>query len=217
MSHVGSVLLGFGLFALSFVARAQDDVPAQPEPVQAVWKQQEVPFYFQSFTTFYSCSSMESKIRRLLIALGVNREMKIRTRGCLSPHEISRTPFVEITLVSPVVATPEELAELDKTRSTRELVARVRGDSKEFEAAAAQFPAQWKRVSLSRGKLYLEPGDCELIDQLKERVLPKLAVRIVDDDIRCTPNQTSINQPRLVVEALFEMPKPDAAVELPKN
>jgi hypothetical protein len=187
---------------------AQEPVATEP-PVQAVWKEQEVPFYFQSFTTFYSCSSLETKIKRILVALGANRDMKLRTRGCLSPHEIARMPYVEIDLVSPVEATPEALAERDKTRSTRELAARVRGESKQAAEAAAQFPAQWKKVSLSRSKLYLEPGDCELVDQLKDKVLPKLGVRIVEDGVKCAPNQLSMTQPKLVVEALFAMPKPD--------
>ena len=67
----------------------------------------------------------------------------------------------------------------------------------------------WKQVSLSRGKLYLEPGDCELVEQLSEKVFPKLGIRVIEDDVRCTPNQVSMNQPRLVVEALVPVPKPD--------
>jgi hypothetical protein len=198
-------------------AWAQDDAPTIQPPVQAIWKQQEIPFSFQSFTTLYSCSSLEEKIRRLLLALGASRQIKLRSRGCMAPHEISRMPYVEITIVSPVEATPEELAELEKTRSTRELAARVRGDSKQAALDAAQFPAHWKQVSLSRGKLYLEPGDCELIEQLQQKILPKLAVRIVSDEVQCTPNQLSPRQPKLIVEALMPMPKPDAAVDAQKK
>jgi hypothetical protein len=185
--------------------------------VPAIWKAQELTFYYQSFTTFYSCSSLEAKVKRLLIAVGAQRDVRVRTRGCMSHHEIARMPQVEITLLSPVEATPEELAERDKTRSTRELAARVRGDSKEAELAQAQFPAHWKRVSLSRGKLNLEPGDCELIEQLKKKVLPKLAIRIVEDDVECSPNQISITQPRLVVDALAPLPTPDAAGKKEKD
>jgi hypothetical protein len=188
--------------------------------VQAVWKAQELTFYFQSFTTFYSCSSLETKVKRLLTAVGAARGMRVRTRGCFSSNEIARMPYVEIVLVSAVEATPEALAELDKTKSTRELAARVRGESKQAEVAAEQFPAQWKRVSLSRGKLNLEPGDCELIEQLKKKVLPKLAIRVVDDDVECVPNQISMTQPRLVVDALAPMPKADdadAAKKKPKE
>jgi len=201
-------------FALSAFANADDPpVGSQSEPVQAIWKAQELTFYFQSFTTFYSCSSLEAKVKRLLVAVGANKEMKIRTRGCTMNHEIAKMPYVEITLLSPAEATPEELAELQKSRSHRELVARVRGDSKQAEIAETQFPAHWKRVSLSRGKLNLEPGDCELVEQLKKKVLPKLAVRMVDDGVECVPNQTSLTQPRLVVDVLAAMPTPDEAAK----
>src|SRR5690606_12586801 len=32
------------------------------DPVQAIWKHQEIAFYFQSFTTFYSCTGLEGKL-----------------------------------------------------------------------------------------------------------------------------------------------------------
>jgi hypothetical protein len=201
------VLAAFG----SNARAAESEAPPtlSEAPVQAIWKAQEIAFTYQSFTTFYSCSSLEAKIRRLLIAVGAEPNLKIRTRGCFSSSEIARMPYVEIQVVSPVEATPEELAELDKTRSTRELAARVRGDSKQAERAEAQFPAQWTQVSLSRGKLNLEPGDCELIEQLKEKVLPKLAIKVIEDRTECTPHRISMTQPRLVVEALTPMASPD--------
>jgi hypothetical protein len=201
------------MFALSALANADDPAPEPQAPVQAFWKAQELTFYFQSFTTFYSCSSLEAKVKRVLVAVGANKEMKVRTRGCTMTHEIAKMPFVEITLLSPAEATPEEMAQLDKTRSHRELVARVRGDSKQAEIAETQFPAQWKRVSLSRGKLNLEPGDCELIEQLQKKVFPKLAIRTVDDRVECVPNQVSMTQPRLVVDVLTALPTPDEAAK----
>lgn len=194
----------------------------QPQaPVQAIWKQQEVNFYFQSFTTFYSCRSLADKVERLLVALGAGPDTKVRIRGC-DGNEIARMPHLRIKLTSPVEATPAALVELEKTRSTRELAARVRGER--ATDASDQFPAYWKPVSLSRGKFDLEPGDCELIDQLKRKVLPKLAVRIVRDDMQCTPNQLAMGQPRLEVEVLAEIPEkspdpqsPGQKVESGKN
>jgi|SRR5688500_7881696 hypothetical protein len=190
-------------------AASQESAPEAP-PVQAIWKHQELQFTFQSFTTFYSCSSLETKVKRILTAVGGNPEMKMRTRGCFSPHDIARMPHMEIDIVAAVEATPEALAERDKTSSTRELAARVRGQTKELEEVLKPFPAQWKTVSLSRGKLYLEPGDCELVDQLKDKVFPKIGVKVVEDGVSCPPNQTSMSQPKLVVQALIAMPSPDA-------
>ena len=84
----------------------------------------------------------------------------------------------------------------------------MRGEKEDAEALA-EFPAHWKRISLSRGDLDLEPGDCELIDQLRRKVLPRLAVRAVKDDTQCSPHQLSPGQPKLQVDALVALPKPD--------
>jgi len=189
-------------------AAAQDSAPSD-SPVQAIWKQQQIPFYFQSFTTFYSCMGLEGKLNRVMRALGVHAQVRVRSVDC--PSSIARMPRVVMRVVSPVEATPEALAERDKNKSVRELVQRIRGKSDHPLDSLEQFPAQWQRVSLSRGRLNLEPGDCELIEELKKKVLPKLAVRVVDDDLACSPNQLTLGQPRLEVEALVAMPKPDEA------
>ena len=184
--------------------------PVAAEPVQAIWKHQEISFYFQSFTTFYSCTGLEGKVARVLKALGVHAQVRVRSADC--PSSVARMPRVVLKVISPVEATPEALADRDKNKSVRELAERVKGKSKNPNPldSLEQFPAQWRRVSLTRGRLDLDPGDCELIEELKKKVLPQLAVRVTDDDLQCSPNQLTLGQPRLVVEALVEMPKADA-------
>jgi hypothetical protein len=122
-------------------------------------------------------------------------------------------PSVRIKLSSPVEVTTEVLTDLERSRSKRELTARVRGERPKGTEAADQFPAYWKRLSLSRGSLDLQPGDCELIDQLKRKVIPRLAVRVVKDETHCSPNQLSPGQPRLEVEVLTKVPEPKDAVQ----
>jgi len=205
------------LFSLPAVAVAAD-AAAEPEaqaasaadPVQAIWKHQEIAFYFQSFTTFYSCTGLESKLERIMRELGVHARVKVRSADC--PYTVARMPRVIMQVISPVEATPEALAERDKNKSVRELAQRVRGKKSENPLdSLEQFPAQWQRVSLTRGRLDLQPGDCELIDELQKKVLPKLAVRTVRDDVQCSPNQLTLGQPRLEVDSLVEIPKPDEA------
>lgn len=187
--------------------------PAGPETVQAIWKHQEIAFYFQSFTTFYSCTGLEGKLERVMRALGVHAKVRVRSADC--PSSVARMPRVVMKVASPVAATPEALAERDKNKSVRELTERVKGKGKSTNPldSLEEFPAQWRKVSLTRGRLALEPGDCELIEELQRKVLPKLAVRITDDDLQCSPNQLTLGQPRLQVEALIEMPSPDAPVD----
>lgn len=195
------------LCALTGLAAARAAEQDAPAPVQAIWKNQEFAFYFQSQTTFYSCSSLEAKLERILKVLGARARVKVRSVDCQSGPV--RMPRIVVTMSTPVEATPQAIAERDKGKSKRELTARVRGESEDPEATA-EFPAQWKRVSLSRGAVDLEPGDCELIDELRRKVLPKLAVRIAKDGTHCTPQQLTIGQPQLEVDALIALPKPDA-------
>lgn len=193
--------------------QAAEPAPATAaDPVQSIWKHQEIAFYFQSFTTFYSCTSLEGKLERIMRELGVHAKVKVRSADC--PSSVARMPRVVMQVVSPVEATPAALADRDKNKSVRELAQRVRGKTSDHPLdSLEQFPAQWRSVSLTRGRLDLQPGDCELIDELQKKVLPKLAVHIVRDDVLCSPNQLTMGQPRLEVEALIEIPKPDEAQE----
>jgi hypothetical protein len=196
------------------VAAAQEaGEPAQAVAtvVAAVWKPQEISFYFHSFNTFYPCPSLNDKVRRLLLQLGADRDIRVRSTGCDIGYAVARSPMVRIKLSAPAEATPETLAELEKTRTTRELVARVRGG--ETMDVAAQFPAYWRRVALDRGIRNLDSGDCELIDAIKRQVLPQLAVRIVRDNMRCGPYQYSSAPVPLEVEALVAVPAADAVTK----
>ena len=205
------VALLFGMPAAFAATDAAADQPVA-EPVQAIWKQQEISFYYQSFTTFYSCTGLEGKLERIMRALGVHAKVRVRSADC--PSSVARMPRVVMKVAGPIEATPDALAERDKDKSVRELTERVQqGKHRKVERYESQdqFPAQWRRVSLTRGRLDLQPGDCELIEELQKKVLPKLAVRIVNDDVQCAPNQLTLGQPRLEVEALVEMPKADDA------
>lgn len=203
----------FGMPGIAAAAPTQADklAVAPAEPVQAIWKHQEIAFYFHSFTTFYSCTGLEGKVERIMLELGVHAKVRVRSADC--PYSVARMPRVAIAVIGPVEATPEALAERDKSKSVRELTQRVRGKGKSENPldSLEQFPAQWRRVTLTRRRLDLQPGDCELIEELQKKVLPKLAVRIVNDDVQCSPNQLTLGQPRLEVEALVEMPKADDA------
>jgi hypothetical protein len=193
--------------AAGMAAEGAAELPSAP--VQAVWKSQTLIFNYQSFSTFYSCESLEEKLEQILRQVGAEVVVRVRSADC--GRGPVRMPRAEIQIVSPVEATPEVMAELKKGETHRELIARIRGNRAEAAAATEQFPAQWQRVHIGRGRgtLNLEAGDCELVEQVRRRILPQLAVRVVEHDTPCPPNSPGFTRPKLVVDALIEMPKPD--------
>jgi len=180
----------------------------QAPVVQAIRKQQEINFHFQSFSTFYSCSALEGKIESILAELGAQAKVRVRDFGC--PSSIARMPRVIIQVSSAIEATPEALAEHEKGRSTRELAARVRGERPEESGEMAQFPAAWQEITVGGVRSGLEAGDCELLRELRRKVLPKLAIRVIEDDTtHCASGQLAMRRPRLQVESLVALPPPD--------
>lgn len=216
--HRGGALvgLGFGLLLCQGAAIADDFGAAPTTFVEAVWKSQEINFYYHSFRTFYPCDSLNDKVRRLLLELGAGHDLSVRSSGCQLGDQVALAPVVRIRLSSPVEATPQALAELEKTRGKRELIARMNGGAVAASGIDAQFSAHWKRLSIARGSGSLDAGDCELVDAFKRQVLPQLAVRVVKDQMRCTPQ--SYGPLRLEVEALTPTPRgvPTAAQRQPR-
>lgn len=176
-------------------------------PVQATWKTQEIRYSYTGFTTAYNCDAAEDRIRAILRALGAHEQTRVSAQGC-TLNRPSRNFFVTIT-----TATPVPLAEAPKaaTPTSRDvLLKRLGVAEKQLDET---FPAEWKTVRLDKDrKLDLQPGDCELMEGLRNNVLPKLSVKVVADDVQCIPRQLSITAPELTVSALVPTKTPDAAV-----
>ena len=110
------------------LADARAAEPGSPEPVQSIWKHQEFSFYFQSQTTFYSCSSLEAKLERILKALGTQPNVRVRSIDCQQGPV--RMPRVTVTVSAPVEATPQPSLSATRARARvslrRECAARAR-------------------------------------------------------------------------------------------
>jgi len=90
-------------------------------------------------------------------------------------------------------------------------VARVRGEPLPGAADLERFPASWETISLSRNRsMRLQPGDCELVEQLLRSVLPRMSIQIVSNNLRCSPFG-NMRPPRLTVLALVAQP-PDPPI-----
>lgn len=176
------LLAGFLLLCIVHPAAAGQQVPA-------VWQKHEFDFAYMGFTTRYSCEGLRDKMRVLLRAAGARPGFKVTPGACATgPGRVTEFPRVRLVFHTAQIPLPGS------------------GD------AAEPVLAQWRPVTLSRNQPRpLEPGDCELVEQFRDRVLPAFATRRVDGDINCIPHQLSVSSFLLRFEALEGLPDPDAA------
>ena len=143
----------------------------------------------------------------ILQSLGARDSLRIRSLGCTDMVTHGR---MEITLESPVEATPENIEAITTYDSKQVLVARVRNEELVHTEDVHRFPATWKTVSMSRDRnLKLGPSDCELVEQLRRDVLPRMSIRVEHERLRCSAVFGNIGQPQLRVAALVALPTPD--------
>jgi hypothetical protein len=201
-AHCGHALaLLCTLLPLSSFAADADSA----QPIPATWKVQEIRYSYFGFTTAYSCDAAEQKLKKILTALGSHPATEVKASGC-DLNRPSRDFFVTITTATPIAVTDVRTPTSNEA-ARADLLKRL-GVKSDF--GEEEFPAVWKTVDLTRDKkLRLEPGDCELMEGLRDNVLSKLTVKIEADGVRCTPKQVSINTPELKVSALVRLADAD--------
>lgn len=173
---------------------------ADGDSVEAVWKPQQVNFEYRGYSTTYSCRSLENKLELILRTVGAREDVQLRSYACDEQIGIAR---FEILLQSPVVASEENLRELTTHDAKDDLIARVNGEKLPSAVDMPRFAAVWKTVSFARDpRMRLDRGDCELVQQLRRQILPRMSVQIVKDNVRCSSSMGNIGPPRLTVSAL---------------
>ncbi len=167
--------------------------------VDAVWKPQRMNFVYRGYSTLYSCRSLQQKLEKILTSVGARGGIELRAYSC--DDEIATARF-QIALTSPVEATAENVEQLTTYDVHDQLIARVRGERLASAEDLPRFPAVWKTISFARSRqMKLAPGDCELVLQLRRHILPRMAVQIVSDQVRCS-QFGNIGKPQLTVSAL---------------
>jgi hypothetical protein len=190
-------LAGIALLSISTTT------PAAPDYIPAIWRQQSVEFAYQGTATAYSCDTLQRRLEAILRSVGARDGISIVMQRCTDQADA----YMQITLESPVVATEANIAAVTQHTSTDELVAKVRNEALATPENIERFPAEWKTVSMSRDKtLKLDSGDCELVKQLRREVFPRMSIRIVHDNLRCSVAFGNLGQPQLSVAALVAAP-----------
>jgi hypothetical protein len=192
-------LCASGLLPIASHAAATDSVPS-------TWNVQEIRYNYVGFTTAYNCDAAEDKIKQILLTLGAHPSTQVRAAGC-DLNRPSRHFFLTVTSATPVPATDAVAVPAKGEKTRQQLVERLGSKN---PIGTDQFPAAWKSIDLSRDrKLDLRPGDCELMEGLRDNVLPKLSVKVESDQVQCTPRQVGISTPELKVSALVPLASPD--------
>ncbi|HVP33960.1 MAG TPA: hypothetical protein VMT09_09985 [Steroidobacteraceae bacterium] len=155
----------------------------------AVWMPKELTFVYMGFTAHYSCDGLLDKMRRVLLMLGARADLDVTRYGCSSSYG-TPDPFPGVRIKMSVLAPAPNGA-----------------------PPAAPVPAQWKSVEvrLNKDPLY-EAGDCELIEQIRQKILPQFTTRKVEFNSNCVPNQLSAGGTWLRAEVLTADQKDDKAL-----
>jgi len=136
--------------------------PAHAAP--GSWSSHQIEFTFLGFTSTYSCEGLQSKLQALLRTLGAQQDA-VLTSACDRGF-----------------GAPEKFAS-----------ANVRFSSLQPTADAdAAIEGQWRHVEIApHHPSQLDLGDCELVEQFRDKILPSFTTRALINDVRCIPFQES--------------------------
>jgi hypothetical protein len=163
--------------------------PADAQHVVAVWTPKELRFVYMGFTATYSCDGLRDRVWEILLALGARKDLEVRESPCSAPLG-TPAPFPGV-MIKMNVLTPASAATPPGTPT---------------------LYAHWKKVDLTASHEALKAaGECELIEQVKQSVLPLFTVRNVEYKSNCIPYQLSVGGTQLRAEALVvDEPPPNA-------
>ncbi len=180
------------------------------ETVRSVWQVQEIFLPYFGLTTQYSCDGLRDKMREILKQLSVREDFVVSIAGCTELSGPARNPSLRMVLAHAVAATDDVTKTFATDPKRAELLARLQRKAKASGSASNEpFDAALKRVVL-RAKDRSNSsaaGDCELLEQVRRDVLPKLGAKVLKDNVSCTPYQGTVGNPSMEVELLVAVPK----------
>lgn len=149
--------------ATAFKATCADEAASE----SAAWQKHQYDFRFMGFTSTYSCDGLADKLRVLLLAAGARPDVKATPGACARGF-----------------GRPDKFAQARLTFYT--LAANAN------DPGSPSIAAAWRAVDFrSRSPRELVSGDCELVEQFRDSVLPMFSVRNLDNHVTCVPHQES--------------------------
>jgi hypothetical protein len=161
------------LAALSMAASGM----ASAEP--GSWRSQKTELVYMGFTSIYSCDGLQGKLELLLRQLGARPDFKVIASGCArgfgQPSRFARATL-EFSSLQPAEA-----------GAAPDGAGQAAGQDAAQDAAVN---GAWRSLELSpRHPFDLQEGDCELMEQFRDKVLPLFATRGLQVHATCVPHQ----------------------------
>jgi hypothetical protein len=187
---------------------------ATAAPEEGAWVLQQVNLNYMGFTSFYSCDSLASRLRTLLVLAGAREDLKVRPRGCAEgSNQVTRMPGARLEFRTFVPAAKLPPPPAPKTEAPARQLGRDAPKLKRAEDAAIEPGlGAWRTIALDGRGLRdaVEAGDCELVEQFAREVLPLFTTRNVENRTRCAPGHRSSFDVNLTFESLGPVPTADA-------
>jgi hypothetical protein len=136
-----------------------------------IWQDHQIELAYMGFTSRYSCDGLQSKLELLLRQLGARADAKVSAFGCDrgfgTPSRFPRATMKFATLQ------PAE-----------------GGNGAAAATPASTVAGVWRVVQLAPHRPFnLDNGDCELMEQFRDKVLPLFATRDQQLNLTCVPHQ----------------------------
>lgn len=150
---------------------------------QAVWVKKNIFFIYHGFTSTYSCQGLQDTVTSVLLQLGARKSgMNLRQTNCASGFNAPTA--------NPGVSGSFYVLEPASSSGSGAVEA-------EWQTVNVHIgPAD--RDATGRGK----QGTCELVDQVKKKILPLFSTRNVKFESICQPNTMLIRGSTLQAEVL---------------
>lgn len=167
----GAALVGW-LVAGTAVAEPEAAPGTGSSAEPGIWQDHQIELAYMGFTSHYSCDGLQSKLELLLRQLGARADAKVSAFGCDRGFGTpSRFPRATMKFATLQPANAESVAAA-------------------ATPAATPVAGVWRSVQLAPHRPYtLDDGDCELMEQFRDKVLPLFATRDQQLKLTCVPHQ----------------------------
>jgi hypothetical protein len=178
------------------VASATDSTPPAGVAQPARWIKKKIFFIYQGFQTQFVCQGLTDQVRKVLLELGARKsDMDVHEANCSAGfNQPTPAPAVAGTFFVLEPVPPEQAYSPNATPGA--------------------VVAHWQPVQVQLDRPGRDVnGQCELLDQVKHRILPLFATRNVKYESACTPYEEVVGGTSLRLEVLMPDRSGDVARE----